>query len=211
MSWPLIMDVVVAGLLVATIAFALQLSRRLAMLKNDRTHLQDLVKGLQKATMQAEDAVGGLKASTADAGKSLHQSIERADLLKADLAFITEKAEAAADRLEAALRMQRDAAPAPISIPVEPSPRPRPRAEKQPEAETAGMHSRLASLLKQADSGAARPEPMNEPVRGRPAAEAPMPRPTVVPPRPAAVEPDERAAVQSRAERDLMRALETRR
>jgi seryl-tRNA synthetase len=188
MNWSLIMDVVVAGLLVATIVYAMQLSRRLATLKNDRNHLQELIKGLQKATDQAESAVGNLKTGSADAGKSLHQAIERADLLKADLAFIAERAEATADRLESLLKTQREAttAAAPISIDS------RARRADKVEVEAASAQSRLATLLKQADSGA-------------------PPRPTVVPSRPAAVEAGDRNVVQSRAERDLMRALETRR
>jgi hypothetical protein len=207
MNWALIMDVVVAVLLIATIAYAAQLSRRLATLKDDRNHLQELIKGLQKATHQAETAVGGLKAGAADAGKSLQHSIERGELLKADLAFLAERAEAAADRLEATLKTQRDAAPSMPSITVEPRPR---RAEK-PDTEASTMQSRLATLLKHADAGSAAPrsEPVGEPMRSR-AAPEPAPRPKIVPPRPAAVEP-ERASVQSRAERDLLRALETRR
>src|SRR5271165_6433538 len=104
MIWPLILDVVVAALLVATIAYAVQLSRRLAVLREDRAQLQEMIKGLQRATEQAEDAVGGLRLGAADAGRSLHDAVERAQALKADLIFITEKADAAADRLEAALK-----------------------------------------------------------------------------------------------------------
>ena len=208
MSWPLIMDIIVAALLVATIAYAIQLSRRLAVLKDDRNHLQELIKGLQKATHQAEEAVGGLKAGAADAGRSLHQSVERAELLKSDLAFITERAEAAADRLETLLKTQREAMPAMAPIAVEPRPR---RAEKQ-DADAGATQSRLATLLKHADAGNAGPraEQAHEPMRSR-SAPASAARPAIVPPRPAAVEPVERASVQSRAERDLLRALETRR
>lgn len=197
MIWQLILDLVVAGLLVATIVYAVRLNRRLAALREDRAQLQDMIKGLQKATGQAEEAVGGLRLSAADAGKTLHDAVERAQGLKADLIFITEKANVAADRLEAALRAQRDAAPpAAVSPPPQAAePRRRPRVEMEPAAADAkGAQSRLASLLKQADAA-----PPSRPAA--PVAPAPAPEPAEA----------ERPAPQSRAERDLLRALEGRR
>jgi|GEM_PF-461208 hypothetical protein len=189
--WSLLLDLIVASLLIATIAYAVRLSRRLAVLREDRQHLQDMIKGLQKATQQADDAVGGLRLGAADAGRSLHEIVERAQGLKADLLFITEKADAAADRLEAALKAQRDGS-GPAEVPP-PQPqreqrrRPRPEPEA-PAADAKGVQSRLASLLKQAE-----------------AAQPPRP-PQATPPAEA-----ERAAPQSRAERELLRALEGRR
>jgi hypothetical protein len=197
MIWPVILDVVVAALLVATIVYAVQLSRRLSVLREDRAQLQEMIKGLQKATEQADEAVGGLRLSAADAGKTLHDAVERAQGLKADLIFITEKANIAADRLEAALKAQREAVP-PAAAPASPQPaepRRRPRVEMEPVAADAkGAQSRLSSLLKQAD-----------------AAPAPRPAPPVAPaPAPEPVEA-ERTTPQSRSERELLRALEGRR
>jgi hypothetical protein len=178
MAWSLIMDVIVAALLAATIVYAIQLSRRLSVLRDDRHHLQELIKGLQKATHQAEEAVGGLRMNASDAGRALQDSVERATALKADLIFITEKAEAAADRLEAALRVQRDTNVAPPA-PAAPDNRRRPRPEVAPAPlDAAGSHSRLATLLKQAETAA----PMSESGRGRTAAE-PTSRPATPAPR----------------------------
>ena len=197
MIWPVILDVVVAALLVATIVYAVQLSRRLSVLREDRAQLQEMIKGLQKATEQADEAVGGLRLSAADAGKTLHDAVERAQGLKADLIFITEKANIAADRLEAALKAQREAVP-PAASPASPQPaepRRRPRVEMEPVAADAkGAQSRLSSLLKQADAAPApRPAP--------PVAPAPAPEPAET----------ERTTPQSRSERELLRALEGRR
>ncbi len=227
MNLPMILDIVVICLLVATIIYAMQLSRRLTLLKADRNQLQELIKGLQKSTRQAEEAVGGLKAGAADAGRTLHQATERGELLKADLAFITERAESVADRLEALLKKERDAAsapsivapsilanapPAPTPISVEPRPR---RAEKA-EPDAAAGHSRLATLLKHADAANAvpRPELVKETARNRVAA-APAPvepsRPAIVPPADDFPAGDRGGNVQTRTERDLLRALEARR
>jgi hypothetical protein len=195
--WPVLLDLLVAALLVATIVYAVRLNRRLAVLREDRAQLQEMIKGLQKATEQAEEAVGGLRLGAADAGRSLHEVVERAQVLKSDLMFITERADGAADRLEAVLKAQREAPP-----PVAPQPAATPPAEpmrRRPapprvdldgvSADAKGAQSRLSSLLKQADT--------------------PQQRPASPPP--AAEEPDRAAAPQSRAERDLLRALEGRR
>jgi Domain of unknown function (DUF6468) len=199
MIWSLILDVIVAALLVTVIVYAGRLSRRLAVLREDRAQLQDMIKGLQKSTQQAEEAVGGLRLGAADAGRSLHDVVERAQALKADLIFITEKADAAADRLEAALKAQRDALPSLETPPQQQAARdprrrpPPPRVEMEAAAADAkGAQSRLSSLLKQAEA-------------------TPAPRPA--PPLAVAAAPaePERAAPQSRAERDLLRALEGRR
>jgi hypothetical protein len=193
MIWTLSLDVIIAALLVATIVYAVRLNRRLAALREDRQQLQDMIKGLQKATQQADEAVGGLRLGAADAGRTLHEVVERAQGLKADLLFITEKADTAADRLEAVLKMHRDA-----PVPAENSsaarePRRRPNAELEPAAADAkGAQSRLASLLKQADAAPA----------SRPASRTAPPTPP---------EGERAAAPQSRAERDLLRALEGRR
>jgi chromosome segregation ATPase len=205
MIWPMLLDLVVAGLLVATITYAVRLNRRLGVLREDRQQLQEMIKGLETATRQAEEAVGGLRLGAADAGKALHEVVEKAQGLKADLLFITERANGAADRLEAALKAQRDTAPTqPLQAQVAQAQGPiagthmtgamqeqrrRPRIEMEPGATDAkGAQSRLANLLKQAEAA---PPP-------RP----PAPSPTVEP---------ERPAPQSRAERDLLRALEGRR
>jgi chromosome segregation ATPase len=190
MPWSQLLDVVVAGLLVATIAYAVRLSRRLAVLREDRQQLQDMIKGLQKATQQAEEAVGGLRLGAADAGKGLHDIVERAQGLKADLLFITEKADSAADRLEVVLKTQRETASPAETPPAAREPRRRANPDLDAAAADAkGAQSRLASLLKQADN-------------------TPTPRPA---PRPASPAEAERATLQSRAERDLQRALDGRR
>lgn len=203
MIWPMLLDLVVAGLLVATITYAVRLNRRLGVLREDRQQLQDMIKGLDTATRQAEEAVGGLRLGAADAGKALHEIVEKAQGLKADLLFITERANGAADRLEAALKAQRDAVPPPpfqaqivqaqganaSGSGTIPEQRRRPRMEMEPgSADAKGAQSRLASLLKQAEA-------------------APPPRS----PAPAPIAEPERPAPQSRAERDLLRALEGRR
>jgi hypothetical protein len=219
---PLVMDAVVAGLLVATIVFAIKLNGRLAALRADSERLQGLIKGLQGASGAAEDAVAALKMTSGDAGRVLQNTIDEAKKLNADLQFLTDRAGDLANRLETGIRTQRDQAPGSATVGgTGLSASQQAAATAAAAAEARGSQSRLAMLLKQAEAADAAPQGRVEPSLGTPRAKA---RPSAQtretreePPRPAG-EPREapsreapRAAEpQSRAERDLLRALEAR-
>ncbi|HEV2674079.1 MAG TPA: DUF6468 domain-containing protein [Aliidongia sp.] len=206
----LIMDAVVAGLLIATICFAVKLNGRLAALRRDSERLQGLIKDLQGASGIAEDAVAALRQTAGDVGRTLQGTIDGAKTLDADLRFITERADEVANRLEAGLRIQRDQQPT-LSVGG-----PSPTQQAAAEASAKSNQSRLAMLLKQAEASepSGRMEPTLDAPRTKGRAGAParetaprdVPRPSN--PRPAETRDD--TAPQSRAERDLLRALEAR-
>jgi hypothetical protein len=179
--WPLIIDVALAGVLFTTLVYLVKLNGRLAALRDDRDQLQELIRGLQTATGNAEDAVGGLRLAAGDAGRALQDAVDRATALRNDLGFVIERADVAANRLEAALRANREA---PSAGGFGEETRRRARADVEPTIESIlepEDQSRLAMLLKQAEKG-------------------PVPEPTRTP-----------TPVRSRAERDLLKALEKRR
>lgn len=216
----LVMDAVVAALLIATICYAVKLNGRLAALRRDSERLQGLIKDLQGASGIAEDAVAALKLTASDVGRSLQNTIEGAKTLDSDLRFITERADGVANRLEAGLRMQRDQQPA-VSVGAAGGRSPTQQAAVAAAAEDKGNQSRLAMLLKQAEASEPAPgrvEPSLDgtrtksrpPARDTAAREA-APRDVPRPPNPRPIEPREAdTAPQSRAERDLLRALEAR-
>jgi hypothetical protein len=183
MIWPLVLDVVVAALLVVTIIYAARLNNRLAVLRDDRDRLRELIGGLQNATRQAEDAVRALKLNAAESGQDLQEKIDRCQAMRADLAFLLDRGDKAADRLEASVRQP------PVREPKrvldEPPP---PRA---PISEEPGR-SRLSQLLRQASSSASDDAPPPS---------TPLADPSELP----------AASPKSRSERDLLRALGTRR
>ena len=231
----LILDGIVACLLVATIWFAIRLDGRLRMLRADGERMERLIAGLSAASHQAEEAVGDLKDTAGHAGRQLQASIDKAQSLLSDLQFMSEKAEVAADKLETSLRAQREASLAAAA--AVPPKAPRREAERRPadvSAATSGtddiaadrstrrgdplsdsermaidldqtdreIHNRLASLLKQAEassrtnrtrSAPAVPAPTTARVEEDPAAESARP-----------------IALQSRAEREFMKAMEAR-
>jgi chromosome segregation ATPase len=218
MAISLIMDAVVAILLVATIVFAVKLNGRLAALRNDSERLQGLIKGLQGASGAAEEAVAALKQTAGDAGRQLQNTIDEARKLDADLSFLTDRAGEIANRLEAGLRMQRDQPAATVGGSGLTAAQ-QAAATAAAAADAKGNQSRLAMLLKQAEAaeapagrvepslGSARTKPRQAPqAREEGLRDLPRETPRAPEPReaPRSVEP------QSRAERELLRALEAR-
>jgi hypothetical protein len=129
-------------LLAATLFFAIRLERRLGVLKRDRAALEALVKGFNDATVRAEAATARLRGAAEGAGRSLSQQLEAAEGTRADLAFLVERGESLADRLDQGVRNARTAAPsAGVALAARPSfadfmtPAPAPAAPPAPEPE----------------------------------------------------------------------------
>lgn len=220
----LILDAVVACLLIATIWYAIQLSSRLKILRADGERMERLIAGLSAASHQAEEAVGDLKDTAGQAGRQLQAAIDKAQELLADLQFMVDRAGAAADRLDESLRVQRGSAPPVLSAKA---PRRDPEiASDEPPGDAVSsearsrrldaaaaratieldqtdkeIHNRLASLLKQAEATTR--------ARAKPPLAEPSPPGASAAPEPAG-DHARPIALQSRAEREFMKALEAR-
>jgi hypothetical protein len=112
-------------LLAATLLRAWRLERALGQLRQDRGALDTLVAGFRGATEAAEQSVASLRQASTEAGRDLARRIEHAGSLREDLGFITQRAEAAADRLEQLVREARGG-PA-LALAAAPSAAPRER------------------------------------------------------------------------------------
>jgi Domain of unknown function (DUF6468) len=123
MTLPLAGDIVVAILLVVTIVYAAMLNRRLASLRRDKMELQALIPTLGMASHGAEAAVAALKSANEDFGRQLATKVERAQGLRDDLAYMIERGNTLADRLEGGIRAGRDL-PATVTPARKPEPRP---------------------------------------------------------------------------------------
>lgn len=106
----LLADGLLALLLAVTIAYAVVLNRKLSALRATKDEMARMLAEFAETTAQAEASVrelreraaasgDGLSAVVADAGAKL----QKAGVLKDDLAFLVEKGEALADRLERGL------------------------------------------------------------------------------------------------------------
>ena len=111
MEW--ILELGLSGLLIATLFHALRLERALGVLKRDRASLETLVAGFNASTTQAESSITRLRQAVDGAGRDIAQRIDAATTLKDDLAFLTERGDRLADRLESLVRAARPLATAP--------------------------------------------------------------------------------------------------
>jgi hypothetical protein len=102
-----ILDIVVILLLIPTIIYAIILNRRLTALRKSRDELSKVVNSFNEATMRAEAGIPKLKKATSEANLSLKDRVEKAQTLRDDLAFMIERAEELAGRLENGVRAAR--------------------------------------------------------------------------------------------------------
>lgn len=95
----LIIDLVVAGLLVATIVYASVLNRKLATLRSSKQEMESLAGRLVESTQHAERALSDLKTAANDTGDQLERRVAEARNLVDDLRFLVDKGSGLADRL----------------------------------------------------------------------------------------------------------------
>lgn len=114
-------------LLVALIPFAWRLERRIAALREAGGGLRDGAEGIAQATEAAEAAFARLRATTEGAGRLVAERVATAEKLRDDLAFLVERAEVLADRLDGLVRDAR-----PLTSPAPPAEAaPRSEAERE--------------------------------------------------------------------------------
>lgn len=102
-----ILDVVVILLLLPTIVYAVVLNRKLSVLRKSREELSKVVNSFNEATMRAEAGIPKLKKAATEANQTLKDRVDKAQTLRDDLAFMIERAEELAARLEGAVRAAR--------------------------------------------------------------------------------------------------------
>ena len=111
----LVLEIVGAALLVVMIVYAVRLNRRLSTLQEDKAEFERLLMSFTDSTSRAETSVARLKASATDTARSLQENVTRAQALRDDLAFMVDRADELANRLEGAIREARPESPARVS------------------------------------------------------------------------------------------------
>jgi hypothetical protein len=111
MTLSIALDIVVAVLLVATIVYATVLDRRIRMLRSARAEIESVVVGFNTATARAESAIGELKEGTETGSRELKPLIATARQIADDLAFLVERGNELADRLDVGVSAARAVAP----------------------------------------------------------------------------------------------------
>jgi hypothetical protein len=105
MEWTI--EIVLVVLLGATLFQAIRLERALGVLKRDRASLESLVVGFNASTHQAETGIQRLRAAADGAGRQIESQLGKSVSLKDDLAFLTERGDRLADRLDGLVRAAR--------------------------------------------------------------------------------------------------------
>ena len=118
MTLTLILDIVMALLLVATIVFAAILNTRLNTLRRNKDQLGRLIGNFNEATLRAESGIPKLRKAAEEAGLALHEQVERAQTLRDDLAFLIERADSMAAHLEGRRCGWRGVRPSPTGLPL---------------------------------------------------------------------------------------------
>ncbi len=105
MQW--LFEIVLMGLLAATLFHAVRLERALGVLKRDRAELQELIANFNVSTRQAEIGIERLRGTAEGAGQQIAQQVDAALALKDDLVLLIERGNALADRMDTLVRAER--------------------------------------------------------------------------------------------------------
>ncbi len=118
MSAAIALDILVAGLLVATIAYAVVLNRRLSQLRGGREQMERLINDFYQATTRAESGVTALKEAAGRGDSEFIGQLESLAKVRDELDFLVTRAEAQGARLEELIGESRGPA---ASSPVDPA------------------------------------------------------------------------------------------
>ncbi len=99
----LVLDILVAILLVATICYAMVLNRKLESLRRGKEEMERLAASFGEATIRADENIGKLRETATE----LQKGIGNAQSLHDDLVFLIERGDKVADHLEETVREAR--------------------------------------------------------------------------------------------------------
>lgn len=152
MSWTLLADGVVAILLIATIVYVRRFSTQIRAIRDSRGEFEKLIGDLTKSTDLAASHLHQFKVAAEVTGRDLQARVERTQGLTADfgkigedLALLIERAESAANRLEAVIAKGRHIAPASAPAPVAAVP-PAPELPEEEDDRKVASLSKLSGL-----------------------------------------------------------------
>ncbi len=94
-----LLDIILIGLLITGIAYAVRLMQQMAGLRASRAEMERFVADFSATVQRAEAGIRGLKQAARTGGDDLEQLIEKAQSLRDELQFLVESADQIASRL----------------------------------------------------------------------------------------------------------------
>jgi phage-related minor tail protein len=99
MNTAILLDILLAALMVATIVYAVILNRRLAAFRQGKEELQALIAAFTASTEKARSGIDQLREASEQSAKALQTVIGDARAMREDLGFLVDRGAAIADRL----------------------------------------------------------------------------------------------------------------
>ncbi|WP_417516981.1 DUF6468 domain-containing protein [Minwuia sp.] len=96
----LLLDILLAGLLLATLVYCFVLNRRLSRLRNAKGDMAEMVRSFHQATEAARGSVAELKQASDAIGRDLQEQLSRSREMLEELDLVTSSASRVADRIE---------------------------------------------------------------------------------------------------------------
>jgi hypothetical protein len=152
----IVLDILIIGLLGATIYSAYILNKRLDMIRKGRAELEALVRGFADATQRAEAGVTTMKRLANDTGEQLLKQIDRARALRDELQIMIETGDSLCSRLESAATRAPQAAARPAQA-APPAGAPAPAAAATAKGKTGAVAARPGQPAASEDDKAAAP------------------------------------------------------
>lgn len=107
MSFDIILDLIVICCLGATIAFAVRLNKKLATIYKSREEIQAFLNQFTESMSKADASIKDLRGVGESVFKTAQKEMDDARALKDDLAFLNERGEELAERLDGSIRVAR--------------------------------------------------------------------------------------------------------
>jgi hypothetical protein len=103
----LILNIVIVGLLGATVVYCWILNKRIKILQDSKGELAQLLHHFDESTRRASDSIIALQTASKKIGENIQHRIDKANFLLDDLAFMIEKGNKLANQMEASFAVNR--------------------------------------------------------------------------------------------------------
>lgn len=103
----LLLNLLIMGLLMATIGYCRVLNKRIKILQDGKSELANLLQYFDESTTRASESIVALQASSKKIGENMQVRIDKVNYLMDDLAFMIEKGNRLVDQLDANFAVNR--------------------------------------------------------------------------------------------------------